>query len=197
MISVDLYREVLPDWTRLRMLEQSELEAAAELLVAIAQLAAPGDDSPSHKDIRETWLELLAGFDQTSRAALGAHIDTSNERVRSLFNHPRAFGVLLASACSRLRSPITQFHAMCLFVVSVFMTGPDERQIELCYRIGKKFGMDEERVEELFGRMWSAYQSARADRNGAPISPDYVDGTHWQRDAQTYRRTNPFEKSAR
>lgn len=197
MISVDLYRDVLPDWTRLRMLEESEIEAAAELLVAITQLGGEAVDGDTYERVKQIWIELFCGHDDTARAALGAHIDTSHDRVQSLFNHPHAFGILLASACSRLRSPITQFHAMCMFTLTVFCTGPDERQVELCYRIGKKFGMVEQRVEELFSRMWTAYQAARAQANGVDVPHDYVNGTHWNRDPALFRSTNPFEKSPR
>ncbi len=196
MISVDLYRDVLPDWTRLRMLDESEVEAAAELLVAITQLGE-ADDGDTYERLKDVWLELMCGYDKTARAALAAHIDTSCDRVQSLFDHPHAFGILLASACSRLRSPITQFHIMCLFTVTVFLAGPDERQVELCYRIGKKFGMIEKRVEELFSRMWSAYQAARAQAKDLDYPHEYVNGTHWNRNAGLFRSQNPFEKPSR
>lgn len=197
MISVDLYRNVLPDWTRLRMLDEPETEAVSELLVAIVQLSSHADGGDTYERLKETWLELLSGHDANSRAALAAHIDTSYERVGSLFAHPHAFGILLASSCSRLRSPITQFHAMCLFTVTVFLSGPDERQVEMCYRIGKKFGMVEARVEELLSRMWCAYQAARAQAKGIEFSHEYVDRTHWNRDAALFPSANPFEKSPR
>ena len=197
MISVDLYRDVLPDWTRLRMLDESEVEAAAELLVAITQLGGEVVDADTYERIKHIWLELFSGYDKTAHAALAAHIDTSYERVQSLFHHPHAFGILLASSCSRLRSPITQFHAMCMFTLTVFCTGPDERQVELCYRIGKKFGMVEQRVEELFSRMWTAYQAARAQAKGVDYPNEYVSGTHWNRDPALFRSTNPFEKPPR
>ncbi len=197
MIFVDLYRDVLPDWTRLRMLDDTEAEAAAELLVALTQLGSKADDGDTYDNLVEAWLELLCGFDETARAALAAHIDTSYERVASLFDHPHAFGILLASACRRLRSPIAQFHVMCMFTVTVFCSGPDERQVELCYRIGKKFGMVDARVEELLSRMWSAYQAARAQSRGVEYPHEYVHGTHWDRRPALFRATNPFEKSPR
>lgn len=197
MISVDLYRDVLPDWTRLSMLEEAEDEAAAELLVAIALLGDAADDRKTYEILKAAWLDLLCGQDQTARAALAAHIDTSYDRVQGLFDHPHAFGILLASACSRLRSPITQFHAMCLFTVTVFYTGPDERQVELCYRIGKKFGMVETRVEELFSRMWNAYQVTRAKSKGVDFANEYASGTHWQRNVADFRTSNPFQKPPR
>jgi hypothetical protein len=197
MISADLYRDVLPDWTRLRMLDEPETEATSELLVAIVQLGGPSQDRDTYERLKEIWLEILSSQDTTSQAALAAHIDTSNERVQSLFDHPHAFGILLASSCSRLRSPITQFHTMCLFTMTVFSCGPDERQVELCYRIGKKFGMVEQRVEELFTRMWTAYQAARAQAKGVDVPHDYVEGTHWMRDSASFASTNPFQKSVR
>lgn len=194
MISVDLYRDVLPDWTRLRMLEEAEDEAATELLVAIALLGDASDDRKTYEILKAAWLDMLCGDDPTTQAALAAHIDTSYDRVQSLFDHPHAFGILLASACSRLRSPITQFHVMCLFTVTVFYTGPDERQVELCYRIGKKFGMIEARVEELFARMWNAYQVTRTQ---ADVANEYARGTHWRRNAADFRASNPFQKAPR
>lgn len=197
MISVDLYRDVLPDWTRLRMLEDSEAEACAELLVALSQLGDAAQDGDTYQQLEAVWLELLCGHDKTARAALSAHIDTSYDRVRSLFAHPHAFGILLASSCSRLRSPVTQFHTMCLFTVTVFCCGPDERQVELCYRIGKKFGVSEERVEELFSRMWNAYQAARAQTSGVSYPHEYASGTHWVRNPALFRASNPFAKSPR
>jgi hypothetical protein len=197
MISVDLYRNVLPDWTRLRMLDDPETEALSELLVAIVQLGTMADGGDSYARLKEIWLELLSGPDTTSRSTLAAHIDTSYDRVQSLFAHPHAFGILLASSCSRLRSPITQFHAMCLFTVTAFCSGPDERQVELCYRIGKKFGMVEPRVEELFSRMWSAFQAARAHAKGVDFPHEYVNRTHWNRDATLFPSQNPFQESAR
>jgi hypothetical protein len=197
MISEDLYRDVLPDWTRLRMLEEAEDEAAAELLVAITLLGDEANDGDTYTRLKQMWLELLSGHDETARAALAAHIDTSHDRVQSLFDHPHAFGILLASACSRLRSPITQFHVMCLFCVTVFASGPDERQIELCYRIGRKFGMVEGRVEELFARMWVAYQNVTAQAKGLDYAQEYTAGTHWRRNAADFRTTNPFQKPAR
>jgi hypothetical protein len=197
MISVDLYRNVLPDWTRLRMLDEAETQAVSELLVAIVQLDDSTDRHQTYDRLKDIWVQLLSVQDTASRTTLAAHIDTSYERVQGLFAHPHAFGILLASACSRLRSPITQFHAMCLFTVTVFFGNPDERQVEMCYRIGKKFGMDETRVEELLSRMWSAYQAARAHAEGVDFPREYVERTYWNRDAALFPSLNPFQKSQR
>lgn len=194
MHALELYQQVLPNADRLRMFEQSELEAVAELLVALAQLGDHVGDDSEYGALRRAWLDLFADADPTARATLSAHIDTSFERVRNLFSHPNAFGILLASSCSRLRSPITQFHAMCLLIVSVFLAGPDERQIELCYRIGRKFGMDDDRTRELFRRMWLAFHTARAQLQGLEYPGEYVDQTRWHRRSTLFEDANPFEK---
>jgi hypothetical protein len=198
MLSVDLYRDILPDWTRLRTLSEAEIEAGADLLVALTQLGDLTAQSQDFQDLKETWIELLCGYDQVARAALSAHIDASYQRVHRLFEHPHAFGILLASACSRLRSPVTQFHILCLFIVTIFCSGPDERQIELGYRIGKKFNMPEDRIEDLFARMWSTFHAARADAGGTEFPREYVAGTRWQRQKTNFHATaNPFEMPRR
>lgn len=194
MDSVQIYRDVLPDWTRLRTFDEDEAEAVGELLVALVHLRTEGHDEPSYEQLRGAWLDALVGCEQTERAALRAHFDASFSRIANLHDHPNALGILLASCCSRLRSPITQFHAMSLLMTTVFLGGPDERQVEMCYRIGKKFGMADDRVEELFARMWTSFSSARAQRNGLDAAREYVENTHWRRNPALFRCSNPFDQ---
>lgn len=194
MHSVDLYRTILPDAARLRALNEAEMTASADLLVALAQLAGLPRDSSDYEDLQQSWLDLFCAQDLLARATLLAHLEQADARVRALFEYPQALSVLLTSACSRLRDPLTQFHVFCLFAVTACLCGAHEPQLELCDRIGRKFNMPEARIEELFARMASATQRAHPDKRAVDLSPEYLVNAQWQRQAVSmHADTNPFE----
>lgn len=159
MALVALYREVLPDWSRLRWLDYTEVEAGAELLVVVSM----AENAPrTTEQLQGAWLELFAGAELTERTTLAAHIDTTRERLDRSEQPGRAIAATIESACDRIASPITQFHLMCLTIVTAFLCGADRGHIEACYRVGRRFQISDERIGELFDRMWRAFRTAVA-----------------------------------
>lgn len=172
MSSVEFYRNTLPDWTALRALEGREVEAIVELLVALAQLGGWRIGSPAYAELNAAWVELFCESDWVARAALSAHVDTCNLRVRRLFEHPRAVDILLTSACTRLRASQTQFHALSLSIVTTLYSDSNQQQSDLVQQIGKRFNLSETRIDELFARLRAGFPNTQPQQTaGKPPPP--------------------------
>ncbi|AWV89117.1 hypothetical protein [Bradymonas sediminis] len=174
MSSVEIYQKILPDWTALRALEESEVEAIAELIVALALVGGVDAEPSAYAELKVAWMELFCEADWVAHASFAAHLDGCEFRIRRLFAHPRAFGILLVSACSRLRAPTTQFHALCLAIVTTFCSGANQEQTDLVYRIGHKLNVSTGRIDELFTRMRASLNTAPPKRSAeqpGPLAP--------------------------
>lgn len=167
MPMVEQYREILPDWSALRAFEEHEKQAVAELLVALTQLAGWQADSPQFEALKACWVDLFCEADWIARAAFSAHLDVCERRIGHLFEHPGAVDILLTSACGRLGATHTQFHVLCVAMITAFLSASNPQQIELIERVGQKLNLSNAQIDELFARMRAGFNVAQKTQSAA------------------------------
>lgn len=182
MRSVDLYREILPDWTILSTFEQCEVEASAELLLAATMLSGLAAQRGPFWALKTSWLELFSGDDKLAEEILSAHIDQSSARLAQLFRHPRALDILVTSSTSRLRRQESRFHILSLLIVTGFCVGAARAErasladmlgaahFDLIRRVAQKIDVDNNQLQDLFERFWGAFKRVISADQSADIS---------------------------
>ena len=125
-------------------------ESKAFVELAMLILHADRDVTDLERDELEAQLESLPLTVTQQERVLERHIDRMENVLEQLLDNPESTEEFIADATDRLQGPRHREHALELLVALAYADKPEMEESEIYRRIGRAFGFDESKVEEIW-----------------------------------------------
>lgn len=187
------YSDVHPDWNLIESLDQTQAEAALDLL-ATATLVDGVLTDEEFATLSEELAELPFVSAKDESRTLAEELEKTRARIQSFADHPNRFEEFIREVCDRIESRDIQLAVLRLLAIDVTLEKATESQQEFYYSVGHTWNFDDDTLEDLLKAAWTSHEESRDLEQGEDHDVPPVRGANWARDRSLKPLPNPFSQ---
>lgn len=184
------YEDVHPNWNLIRSLDQTQSEAALDLLTTATLV--DGDLTTEEFDTLSDELQQLPFVAGARETVFPEELEKTVSRIRSFEQSPDRFEEFLRETCSKITSDEIQMSVLRLLAIDITLEEPTEAQQDLFYATGLQWDYDYDTLEHVLKAAWESHEETRDFEQGDPHHVPPVQGTNRARDRTQKPAPNPF-----
>ena len=159
MINLDHFKDVHPNWHVIENLETEQARATFDLLLMAAfindELTPEESGVLDEEWKRLPFIDLPESNEQFTQKILDKH-----DHLNQIARNPKMFDGFMDDIEAAIDDEDVQFAVFRLLAITMASDGFDEAELDFCYAIGARFGLERDTIDDTIRSIWETHEEA-------------------------------------